>query len=76
MARFQKHEFKTIIENLEKAESQDENIWLAIGILEYMYDDDCGYIDAYFHSKFNSRNWALLWDKLQSQLIRKSYANE
>lgn len=76
MARFHKYQFETVIENLEKAECQGENIWLAVGILEYMYDDDWGYIDTYFHSKPNSRNRSLLWDKLQNQLIKKSYANE
>ena len=70
MTRFNKWEFKQIIENLERDEMNDDNVWVAVGILERMYNDDCGYIDEFFSTNFVNRNWEKLWDKLQDHIIR------
>ena len=42
MSKFHKTNFKKIISEIEKMELEDQNIWVPIGILEYMYDDDYG----------------------------------
>lgn len=42
MSKFNKWTFINIINELEKKEKQDENIWLTVGVLEFMYDDDDG----------------------------------
>lgn len=65
MSRFNYKNFKRIIEEIELVEGEQGNIWLPIGILEIMYDDDCGYIDQYFHTHpRNKRKIDKLWDKL------------
>lgn len=68
MSRFHKGQFFQVIQQIEEMEKNDENIWVAIGILEYMFDDDCGYIDQYFHTPFNERNDEQLWDELCDHL--------
>jgi len=74
MSRFNKENFGQIIKNMEKQElNNDDAVWVSIGILERMYDDDYGYIDQYFHSQYDSRNWSLLWDNLQNQLIKNNF---
>ena len=60
MAKFSKNNFKLIITEIENAEAADENIWIAIGILETMYDDDFGAIDQYFHTEKDQRDFELL----------------
>ena len=70
MSRLNKWEFKQVIENLERDEMKDDNIWVAIGILERMFNDDCGWIDEYFNTSFVARNWENLWDKLQDHIVR------
>lgn len=42
MSRFSKGNFITVIREIEAMEQNDENIWVPIGILEMMYEDDCG----------------------------------
>lgn len=42
MARFQKNNFYLVIYEIEQMEKGGENIWVPIGILEYMYNDDNG----------------------------------
>lgn len=70
MSRFKKHNFEKIIKEIELIEAEQGNIWLPIGILEIMYDDDCGYIDRYFHTHpRNQRNLEQLWIDLQSHLL-------
>lgn len=69
MSRFTKNNFNRVINEIENAEAADENIWIAIGILEVMYDDDCGYIDQYFHSPKAKRDKEDLWAKLQGHII-------
>ena len=73
MSKFDKQNFGKIIKEIEDMELTQDNIWVPIGILEVMYDDDYGYIDRYFHSQYNSRNWSLLWDSLQDSLIKKNF---
>lgn len=69
MSRFTKNNFNCVIREIENAETADENIWIAVGILEMMYDDDCGYIDQYFHSSKVKRDKEDLWAKLQGHII-------
>lgn len=73
MSRFNKQNFGQIIKNIEKQELNNEDIWISIGILEKMYDDDVGYIDQYFHTQYNSRNWDQLWQKINGYLIKKNF---
>ena len=68
MSRFRRPLFYQIIKNIEEEERKGGNIWIAVGILEYMFDDDCGYIDQYFHTPFNERNDEQLWNKLCDHL--------
>ena len=49
MSRFDKENFIRIISLLNVQEEKDEDIFISVGILEFMYDDDAGYIDEYFH---------------------------
>lgn len=51
MSQFSKDNFCRIIQEIENMEQTSQNIWVPIGILERMYDDDIGYIDFYFHHK-------------------------
>ena len=64
MSKFHKTNFKKIISEIEKMELEDQNIWVPIGILEYMYDDDYGWIEKYFNQSPCSRNVELLWSML------------
>ena len=50
--------------HIEKMEQKDENIWVPIGILEWMYQDDIGYIDEYFHTPIEKRDIECLMDNL------------
>lgn len=69
MSRFTKSNFEKIIKELELVEEEQGNIWLPIGILEIMYDDDYGYIDDYFHTHpRNLRDIDKLWINLQSHI--------
>ena len=58
--RFDRNNFQRIIREIEYMESKDENIWVPIGILEYMYQDDHMEIDKYFHCQKDTRNIELL----------------
>jgi len=48
MSKFDKKNFLRIIKEIELMWYNDENIWVPIGILEFMYDDNAGWIDKYF----------------------------
>lgn len=48
MSRFNKEQFYQVISNIQDAKKKDENIGLPLGILEFMYDDDAGYLDEFF----------------------------
>lgn len=63
MAKFDKFNFKKMIIYIESMEKRNENIWIPIGILEVMYDDDIGYIDKYFHTDIFNRNLENLLEK-------------
>lgn len=56
MAKFDKENFRRIILQIEEFEYHKWPIWLSVGILEYMYDDDIGYIDQYFHTPVGERD--------------------
>jgi len=45
-------------------EDKGENIWVPIGILEYMYEDDNMEIDKYFHCSKDKRNLDLLMNEI------------
>ena len=64
MAKFSKNNFRLIIEEIEDSESYGENIWIAVGILEIMYDDYVGILDQYFHLEKKDRDIDKLWDKI------------
>lgn len=64
MAKFSKNNFRLIIEEIEDSESYGENIWIAVGILEIMYDDYAGILDRYFHLEKKDRNIDKLWDEI------------
>ena len=70
MSRFKESQFKQIIQTLNDQEFEGENIWISVGILEYMYDDDCGYLDNYFHTELSQRIGRTdeLWNNLQNHL--------
>ena len=67
MSRFSRRNFNLIIREIEYMESKGENIWVPIGILEYMYDDDKGEIDRYFHVEKDKRNLDLLMNEIVFQ---------
>lgn len=67
MAKFNKDNFKKVIYNIESMEMHHQNIWIPVGILEYMYDDDIGYIDKYFHTDKFNRNKEKLWEELNKK---------
>lgn len=71
MAKFSKNNFKLIIQEIEKMEAADQNIWVPIGILEVMYDDYLGHIDYYFHRDKDKRKYDLddLYDVLIASTI-------
>lgn len=62
--RFSRNNFVRIIREIEYMESKGENIWVPIGILEYMYQDDNMEIDKYFHSSRDKRNLDLVMNCL------------
>ena len=64
LAKFSKNNFKLIIHEIEDMEAADQNIWVPIGILEYMFDDYMGYIDNYFHQNKEKRDIDQLWSYL------------
>lgn len=52
MSSFNIYNFEEIVHEIEDVEEeQTQASWIAIGILEKMYDDDAGYIDEYFTSQ-------------------------
>lgn len=65
MSKITKQNFEKIIAEIESMEIKEENIWIPIGILEIMYDDDIGYIDEYFHKESKFRDLNMLWDNLK-----------
>ena len=67
MAQFNKANFISVINEIENMEQNDENIWVPIGVLEYMYNDHIGYIDRYFLNK-DKRNVDELWDNLWNNI--------
>lgn len=71
MSRFSKENFIRIIRQIEKMEQNNENIWVPIGILEIMYDDDCAWIDEYFNIIPELRDVNILWNKIQMHLIER-----
>ena len=64
MSRFSKNNFYMVIHEIEEMEKQDQNIWVPIGILEVMYNDDKGWLDFWFHNEPDLRNVEWLWNKL------------
>ena len=64
MAKFSKNNFYMVIHEIEAMEANNQNIWVPIGILEIMYEDDKGWIDFWFHNDPELRNIEWLWDKL------------
>lgn len=42
MAKFSKNNFYMVIHEIEAMEANNQNIWVPIGILEIMYEDDKG----------------------------------
>lgn len=69
MAKFSKNNFRLIIEEIEDSESYGENIWIAVGILEIMYDDYAGILDQYFHLEKKDRDIDKLWDEINKTSI-------
>lgn len=76
MSRFSKSNFVRIIKEIEKMERNDENIWVPVGILEYMYDDDLGLIDRYFLTPLESRNVNILWQNILLNLRKILTSNK
>lgn len=62
--RFNRNNFARIIREIEYMEDKGENIWVPIGILEYMYEDDHMEIDKYFHCPKDKRNLDLLMNEI------------
>lgn len=62
--QFDLKNFCRVIREIEIMEERDENIWVPIGILEYMYSDDCGYIDNYFRLEKVERDSEVLYRQL------------
>lgn len=69
MAKFSKNNFKMIIHEIEDMEAADQNIWVPIGILEYMFEDHIGHIDRYFNQDKDKRDMDHLYDILQMPKI-------
>lgn len=65
-----------IIHEIEDMEAADQNIWVPIGILEYMFDDYIGYIDNYFHQATEQRDVNQLWSFLNTIVINWTYQNK
>lgn len=66
MQRFGIVNLERVIKEIEIMERNHENIWVPIGILEYMYDDDYGFLDQYFHLKPSERSIEHLINQLYS----------
>ena len=66
MAKFSKNNFHMIINEIQDMEKEDQNIWVPVGCLEMMYEDDFGLIDYYFHSDPQDRNIDWLWKQLNN----------
>lgn len=66
--KFAMDNFKLIIKEIEKMEAADQNIWVPIGILERMYEDDFGLIDEYFHSEKTDRDCEKLYEMINGLL--------
>ena len=64
MAKFSKNNFHMIINEIQEMEKENQNIWVPIGCLEVMYEDDYGWIDYYFHSDPKDRNVDFLWNQI------------
>ncbi len=64
MSKFSKNNFYMVIHEIEEMEKQYQNIWVPIGILEIMYNDDKGWLDFWFHKEPSLRNIEWLWNKL------------
>lgn len=64
MSRFNEKNFYQVISLIESMEMRKQNIWIPVGILEVMYDDDIGYIDNYFQTSKFDRNKEKLWQNL------------
>ena len=64
MSKFGKANLNNILNEIEIMEINDENIWVPIGILEMMYDDDKGAFDYYFHKDFLNRDREWLFEQL------------
>ena len=76
MAKFSKNNFVMVIREIETMEAADQNIWVPIGILEYMFDDYIGYIDNYFHSDPSIRDIDQLWSCLNTMTINWTYQDK
>lgn len=76
MGKFSKNNFKVIIHEIEEMEAADQNIWVPIGILEYMFDDYTGYIDNYFHQNKDQRDTDKLWSFLNATVVNWTYQNK
>ena len=72
MSRFNKEQFNQVIFNMRQAQKNGENIGLPLGILEYMFDDDAGYIDEFFSQNQSPIKLEELWNKLQGQIVRNA----
>ena len=64
MSKFRKANLNLILDEIEIMEINNENIWVPIGILEMMYDDDKGAFDCYFHTHYSERNREWLFKQL------------
>lgn len=64
MSKFRKANLNLILNEIEIMEANDENIWVPVGILEMMYDDDKGAFDYYFHARQSERNREWLFKHL------------
>ena len=40
MAKFSKNNFHMIINEIQEMEKENQNIWVSVGILEAMYEDN------------------------------------
>ena len=76
MAKFSKNNFKMIIHEIEDMEAADQNIWVPIGILEYMFDDYTGCIDNYFHQAKEQRDVNQLWSFLNTIVMNWTYQDK
>ena len=68
MRKFNSAQLYEIIRHIERMEMHDEDIWIPIGILEFMYDDDLGLLDKYFTTSKDKR----ILEDLVEQLIENA----